>query len=35
VDNASTPADPESNISGGALGYFSVRTSSTKSVIVP
>ena len=35
ADNASTPADPVSNISGGALGYFSVRTSSTKSVVVP
>ena len=35
VDNASTPADPESNISGGALGYFSVHTSSTKTVVVP
>jgi len=35
VDNASTPADPESNISGGALGYFSVRTSSTRTVMVP
>ncbi|MEO8589260.1 MAG: DUF4249 domain-containing protein [Flavobacteriales bacterium] len=35
VDNASTPADPVSNITGGALGYFSVRTSSTKSVVVP
>jgi Domain of unknown function (DUF4249) len=35
IDNAATPADPVSNISGGALGYFSVRTSSSKSVVVP
>lgn len=35
VDNASTPADPVSNISGGALGYFSVRATSTKTVVVP
>lgn len=35
VDNASTPADPVSNISGGALGYFSVRTSSSKTAVVP
>lgn len=35
VDNASTPADPESNISGGALGYFSVHTTTTRSVVVP
>lgn len=35
VDNASTPADPISNISGGALGYFSVHTSTTRSVVVP
>jgi Domain of unknown function (DUF4249) len=33
--NGATPADPVSNISGGALGYFSVRTSSTRSVVVP
>lgn len=30
-----TPADPPSNISGGALGYFSAHPSSTKSVVVP
>lgn len=35
VDNASTPADPVSNISGGALGYFSVHSASTRSVMVP
>ncbi len=33
--NAATPADPTSNIRGGALGYFSVRTSSSRSVMVP
>lgn len=33
--NAATPADPTSNISGGALGYFSVHTSSTRTVVVP
>jgi hypothetical protein len=30
-----TPANPTSNISGGALGYFSAITISSKSVIVP
>ncbi len=35
IDNAATPADPVSNIHGGALGYFSVRTISTRSVVVP
>jgi hypothetical protein len=35
ISNAATPADPISNISGGALGYFSVRTASTKTVVVP
>lgn len=29
------PADPVSNISGGALGYLSAHTSSTKSAVVP
>lgn len=29
------PADPVSNISGGALGYFSAHTSSTKGAVVP
>lgn len=33
--NAATPADPTSNINGGALGYFSVHTASTKIVVVP
>lgn len=35
VDNAAAPADPTSNIQGGALGYFSVHTLSTKSIVVP
>ncbi|MBK6755765.1 MAG: DUF4249 domain-containing protein [Flavobacteriales bacterium] len=35
VSNAATPADPVSNIEGGALGYFSVRTTSSKTVVVP
>jgi len=30
-----TPANPTSNISGGALGYFSAHTISTRSVIIP
>jgi hypothetical protein len=34
IDNAATPADPASNISGGALGYFSVRTVSSQTVVV-
>lgn len=29
------PSDPPSNISGGALGYFSAHTSSVKGVVVP
>lgn len=29
------PADPPSNISGGALGYFSAYTSSVKGAVVP
>ena len=33
--NAATPANPQTNLSGGALGYFSAHTSSTKSVRVP
>lgn len=35
VGNAATPANPTSNINGGALGYFSVHTSSTRTVVVP
>ncbi len=34
-DETSAPADPVSNISGGALGYFSAHTASTKSTVVP
>lgn len=30
-----TPANPTSNFSGGCLGYFSVRTMDTMSVVVP
>ena len=30
-----TPANPVSNIQGGALGYFSAHTTQTKSMIVP
>ena len=30
-----TPANPTSNITGGALGYFSANTITTKSVVVP
>jgi len=33
--NSATPANPISNLSGGALGYFSVHTLSSKSIIVP
>lgn len=35
VSNGSvTPADPPSNISGGALGYFSAHTVSSKSLVI-
>lgn len=30
-----TPANPTSNFSGGCLGYFSVRTKDTMSIIIP
>jgi len=33
--DSAAPADPVTNISGGALGYFSAHTSSTKSTVVP
>jgi len=33
--SSATPANPESNFSGGCLGYFSARTASTKSVVCP
>ena len=32
--NAATPANPPTNISGGALGYFSAHTSQRKRVVV-
>ncbi|PQJ12895.1 DUF4249 domain-containing protein [Flavipsychrobacter stenotrophus] len=32
--NAATPSNPQSNIVGGALGYFSAHTVSSKSVLV-
>lgn len=33
--NSSAPANPKSNISGGALGYFSAHTVSSKELFVP
>jgi len=33
--NAATPANPLSNITGGALGYFSANTLSGKEIVVP
>lgn len=33
-ENSATPANPLSNITGGALGYFSAHTSSVRSLIV-
>lgn len=33
-DNSATPANPKSNISGGALGYFSAYASQKMSIIV-
>ena len=32
--NATTPANPDSNISGGVLGYFSAHTTQRKKVVV-
>ncbi len=32
--NAATPANPQTNITGGALGYFSAHTVSTRTVVV-
>lgn len=32
--NSATPANPISNIKGGALGYFSAHTASTRSIVV-
>ena len=34
-DNTASPANPITNISGGAMGYFSAHTISRKSVIAP
>jgi len=34
-NNSATPANPDTNISGGCLGYFSAYTSQTKKVKVP
>lgn len=34
-NNAASPANPVSNISGGALGYFSAQTAQTKYIDVP
>ncbi len=33
--NGSAPANPKSNIAGGALGYFSAHTRKSKKIIVP
>ena len=33
--NIATPANPVTNVSGGALGYFSAQTVDRKTVIVP
>ncbi len=33
--SAAAPANPVSNISGGALGYFSAHTVQIKSIVVP
>ena len=33
--NSATPANPLSNIAGGALGYFSAHTSSSKKIAIP
>ncbi len=32
--NSATPANPQSNISGGALGYFSAHTQTEKTIVV-
>jgi hypothetical protein len=34
-DQGATPANPTSNFSGGCLGYLSVRTMDTMSVVIP
>jgi Domain of unknown function (DUF4249) len=32
--NSATPSNPQSNIKGGALGYFSAQTSQSRSIVV-
>jgi hypothetical protein len=34
-DNGAAPTDPLSNISGGALGFFSAHTTERKTVVIP
>ena len=34
-DSTASPANPVTNITGGAMGYFSAHTISRKSVIAP
>ncbi|MFT3703936.1 MAG: DUF4249 domain-containing protein [Agriterribacter sp.] len=34
-NNSASPANPVSNISGGALGYFSAHTIQSKNIVVP
>ena len=33
--NSASPANPQSNITGGALGYFSAHTIQTRSIVAP
>lgn len=33
--NGTTPANPQSNISGGALGFFSAHTTQRKNLVIP
>jgi hypothetical protein len=34
IGQSATPANPETNIKGGALGYFSTHTSQTRKIVV-
>jgi hypothetical protein len=34
-NNSASPANPVTNIEGGALGYFSVHTIESKTMVVP
>jgi hypothetical protein len=34
-NSSASPSDPDSNITNGALGYFSAQTTQTKAVVVP